>query len=1050
MKLLRLITLLAFCSIAFNTNAQDEFSFKHLGFKEGLPQSTIQQIVQDQDGFMWFASQDGLIRYDGYNFTTYRPDPEKKGSIANGYILDIGEDISGKYLWVTNNLGISRFDKATGLFENYSPGKNQLFENVGLCVDDRGKIWFYGSFGLRAFKPEDWNNRNSRDFGLINFTGKDTALNRNVAYIRKATKGVLLIIRGNQLWSKDENDNFYCICPKIEVNQRMDNNFNPSLSYFHKGNFFLLNATNEIKDTFLSRRNIVLKSTSVANKNIPGFYCGMEDSKGNAWFGGLNGLTFMESCCGDGKFIMINHDPGIPESISANIVFTIFEDKSGLIWMGTSNGGINIYNPRAGVFKHLSDNKKKRWHLNNKYIFGLTEDKYGDLWVGSMDGLHRIKIDERQGTKYFENITDIKLYLHDEKNSNSLGDNKISKLYASGDSVFIGTMGGGFNILNFKTGKFTIFKHDKNNNTALKRNFIQSIFKDKNKKAWVFTTSGPVIINNREGKLEEPDINWASPVAKSKSTISGMQDSKGIYWFAVVDGLIRYDTVSRKMKLFSHDAKNTHSLSFNTVSEIYEDHAGNLWVCTLGGGLNLFDQKNNNFTAFGEKDGLSNNSIFGILEDKDGNLWLSTMKGIALFNPTKHQFRNYSMNDGMPFSEFAQHSFWKGRNGWMFFGGEDGIVGFDPEEVNKTQYAPPIRLLDVKINYKSVGEGYEGRALPELNHIDLNYDQKVISFEFGTLAYVNSAKYKYAYRLEGLDNEWHYTDSRHRFATYTNLPFGHYVFTVKSSDDYGNWTETHLNVELWVIPPFYYTFWFISLEILFALAAIIATVSFVSRFRLRRKLEKLELAHGLQTERERISRELHDSVGSQLTYIISTLDNTRKKATDSPAQIDLDNNLENIGQFARESMQQLRESIWAMNKDSFSLTEFEVKLKDYVGKYLDTTGITWDIKVDANNEVHLSPAHVLHLFRIIQEAVHNTIKHAEASHITISMMTEKKKLTLIITDNGKGMKPDAGDDGMSHYGMANMRNRAKEINADFEVLSSPGKGTTVKLKMELI
>ncbi len=1049
MKLARLFAVLIFCCFSLVTNAQDEFTFKRLGFKEGLPQSTIQAIMQDKDGFMWFATQDGLIRYDGYNFISYRPDPENKGSIANGYILDIAEDISGKYLWVSHRSGLSRFEKATGVFENYQPAKETFYQFIAICVDEKGKIWYTGKFGLRSFLPEDWQKRNSKDFSRIHFSGKDTALSHDVSYIRNATKGVLLMLAGEQLWAKDEKDGFNCICPKVEAKTISENQYGARMSDFYKGEIFLLNVITVINDTFLSNRKIKVKSTHAVRKDLPGLYYGLKDANGDVWLGGLSGINFLPGGIESEINKKINHDPGIPESISAEVVQCMYEDRSGLIWLGTSNGGLNIYNPRSNVFKHLTDHKTKQWHLNNKYIFGVTEDKYGDIWVGSMKGLHHISINKNLPDNYFDNITGVKLYLNDPNNPHSLSNDKISKLYASGDSLLISTMGGGFNILNIKTEKFTVFKHDKNDSSGIHANFVQGILKDREKRIWVFTSNGPSLLNTSTNNFEAVPVKWPEPVAKYNATMTGLHDSKGMYWFALSDGVSRYDPATQKMDLFLHNEKDKNSISFGTASEVYEDRAGNLWICTLGGGLNLYDRTQNSFTAFTERDGLSNNSIFGILEDAHGNLWMSTNKGIAMFNPSKRQFRNYGIEDGMPFSEFAQHSFWKAHNGWMFFGGEDGIVCFDPEEVIKMQHEAPVRLLDLKINYKSVGEGWQGTTLAELKHIDLYQEQKVISFEFGALGYTNASKYKYAYKLDGLDSEWHYTDSRHRFVTYTNLPFGHYAFIVKSTDDFGNWTNTPLRIELWVIPPFYYTWWFITLVVVFILILIIVTVSFIARFRLRRKLEKLELAHGLQTERERISRELHDSVGSQLTYIISTLDNTRKKATDSPVQTEIENNLENIGQFARESMQQLRESIWAMNKDSFTLAEFEIKLKDYIGKYLDTTGMGWDIDVSATKPVNLSPAHVLHLFRIIQEAVQNTIKHADATFIIITIHADAKSLKLTITDNGKGIQEAVAGDETSHYGLANMKKRAKDIHAELDIVSSKGGGTSVKLKMDL-
>ena len=254
-----------------------------------------------------------------------------------------------------------------------------------------------------------------------------------------------------------------------------------------------------------------------------------------------------------------------------------------------------------------------------------------------------------------------------------------------------------------------------------------------------------------------------------------------------------------------------------------------------------------------------------------------------------------------------------------------------------------------------------------------------------------------------------------------------------------------LRIPLNVIPPFWFTWWFITLASLLILGLIVYIVSFFSRLRLQKKLHKLEIANSLQSERERIARELHDNVGSQLTYIISRLDSTKQKTTALEPVKEIEGSLENISSFARGTMQQLRESIWVMHKDSFTLDEFEMKLRDYISKYLDMeSGIEWKIEVNDKYKTELSPGMVMNLFRIIQEAVNNTTKHANASRITISIASEPKKLIVSINDNGTGISNKVSDS-IGHYGFQNMKKRAEELNGSLSIDSKPGFGTTIHL-----
>jgi signal transduction histidine kinase/ligand-binding sensor domain-containing protein len=1048
---LKYYTWLICCCCFFEVAAQDQFRFRHLGYEEGFPQSTVTCILQDKDGFLWFGCQDGLIRYDGYNYITYRHESEKPGSLGNNYINDLKEDPNGKYLWIAGRGGVSRFEKSTGIFDNYNPRGSDFYMVYSICIDQNGRLWAGALDSSFSVKLSEWSNRNSKAVTIMHQKDGKEILGNNIFSITEAPNGFLLFVTENQVWAKDKSDRFDCIWKANRTKAKDSSHFDLLFSSPKKGICNMINFGGSLNDTFLKKSGIKIRNISEMFPNLPWCHFITEDQKGHLWIGGGKGLWYISSLVKGIEPVLISHNSANKESISSDVAQCVFEDRSGLIWIGTSYGGLNIYNPNTKVFKHISDNKSEKWHLNNRYIFGLAEDEAGNIWAGTMNGLNCLRFRNETYGNYFDNISSVDLYLHDPNNNHSLSENKTGALYYAGnDSLFVSTVGGGLNILNIKTGIFNSYQADPKHPEGLTNNYLQSVRPDHHHQTWISQVGGPRLWNPAKQNIEMPDVPWPKPEEKYRRVMEVFEDSRGITWFAEDQGLVNFDRKNHKTRLFLHDDKDKNSLSSNTIGIVFEDHLKRLWIGTLGGGLDLYNPGTNTFTSFTEKDGLSNNHIFGILEDHSGNLWLSTNKGISMFNPDTRQFRNYGQNEGLAFSEFAQHSFLKAHNGWMFFGGEDGIIGFNPDEVMKTAYEAPVRLLDLKINYKSVGEGLNGILLSEITQLILNYDQKVVSFEFGTLNYSNPANCKYAYKLEGFDNEWHYTDSKQRFATYTNLPFGEYSFIVKATDEFGTWMDHSLKIPLKVVPPFWLTWWFISLLSIILLLTIIYIVSFFSRLRLQRQLQKLEIANSLQSERERISRELHDNVGSQLTYIISRIDNTTRKAEFIQFANEVKTNLENIGLFARSTMQQLRESIWAMNKDSFSLEEFETKLRDYMSKYIDAeSGMTWNITLNQKRKAVLSPAIVINLFRIIQEAVQNCIKHSKANSINIYLKTNKNELIVTIKDNGTGIVIKENLQTEAHYGLQNMQKRASEMNGQIAIDSREGLGTTINFIMPL-
>jgi sugar lactone lactonase YvrE len=409
--------------------------------------------------------------------------------------------------------------------------------------------------------------------------------------------------------------------------------------------------------------------------------------------------------------------------------------------------------------------------------------------------------------------------------------------------IWIGTNGGGINRFDRKTGKFTRFLHDPNDPASLSLNEIRSVYQDRTGALWIGTYGGgldklipgdsPVFQHYRN----DPD----DPNSLSNDFVRAtFEDSDGDFWVGTEGGgLNKFD---REKETFTHylsDPSNPHSLNNDYIFSIHEDRSGYLWLSTWGGGINKFDKQSEEFTHYTEEDGLPNDAVYGIMEDAQGNLWMSTNNGLSRFNPETKTFRNFTVQDGLQNNEFNGGSFFMSKSGEMFFGGIAGFNSFYPENIEDNPYVPPVVIT----SFSKLNEEVElHKPFSEIEGLTLSHKDYVFSFEFAALDFTAPEKNMYAYRMEGLDEDWVHTNSKKRYATYTTLAPGTYTFRVKGSNSDGVWNEQGTSMKITIVPPFWKTMWFrlISALILMSLVAVWY----------RRRSKNIELIAELRTARE--------------------------------------------------------------------------------------------------------------------------------------------------------------------------------------------------------
>ena len=840
-----------------------EIKFERLSVEHGLSQSSASVIMQDSQGFMWFGTQDGLNKYDGINFTIYRHDPLDTTTISGNYIGSLCEDKDG-LIWVaTGDGGLDRFDVKKGIFEHFSAAFIASSSNKisvrRIYRDKLGNIWFATSQGLAGFNKLE----KQFEFFLIETAGAES---QAISAIFEDNEGIFWIGARGRLFTFDRNKNRFL---EFTIKVSREINF---ISAIYEDSFGLLwLGTSPAGLIHYDRTSAKFKlfQNDLNDSHILGHNAAsniVEDKKGDLWFGtessGLNRLNRS-----DGTFSGFLHDPLNPNSLSNNIVMSLLTDNSGTLWIGTSGGGINKYDPNKVKFAHYENDLRSPDALGGNMVWSIFKDSERFIWAGTqMGGL----------TRFDPESDDYKVFKHDPSDSFSLSSDAVFAIQEDkAGAIWVGTNGGGLNKFNKRTGKFKRFEWDSENSKSLSSNRIKTLYFDQNGTLWIGTLGGGL------NKLDPEKMEFTRYVndpenpgsLSSNGVTSIFEDMDGNIWIGTIGGgLNRFDahTETFSRYLYNPDA---NSLSHNYVMSICEDPSGILWIGT-NYGLNRFDPEANDFKHYTTRDGLPNNVIYGVLADDQGNLWISSNRGLSRFDPRTETFNNYDIDDGLQSFEFNSGVYFKSTSGEMFFGGVNGFNVFYPDSVKDNPNVPPVVIS----NFKKFDKRFRlGDVLTEFGLLKLSYKDNFITFEFAALDYTNPQKNQYAYKLEGLHDDWIYSGNQ-RYATFTNLDPGEYVFRVKGANSDGVWNKRGASVRILITPPFWKTWWFMWLAICLSLTALLLVVmNLRERARKRAELNKKISELKLQALRAQMNPHFVFNTINSIQYFISS--NERKAAT---------------------------------------------------------------------------------------------------------------------------------------------------------------------------
>ena len=1019
--------------------------FTHLTVADGLSQSDVRAIAQDRQGFMWFGTWlGGLDRYDGYTFKVYKHDDQDPRSLLSDAVRTLYVDRQG-VLWVaTMGPGLDRYDRDTDSFIHYRHDPNDpssLPDNVvkSFFEDESGTLWVGTRAGLCRFdrtRGAFFTYRSRRDdpasLSAAHVQGIALDASTGLLWIGTQDSGVKVLDRSTGHFTRYANDpNDPGSLSNDDVGYILQDregtmwiSTSRGLDRFDRKTHKFIRYFSDPKDPHSLSDNFVLDIH--------------EDRAGRFWVATDNGLDLMDRR--HGTFTRYVNDPNDPSSLSSNDVNwrALCEDASGGLWIGHKTTGVDRLAGGAERFTTYRHNPQDANSPSSDVITGLAIGSAGALWIGTDAGLDRF--DGRTFTHYIASAN--------EPSRLTPGPER-SVAQDSRGVVWTATYGGGLDRLDGQ--RVEHFRNDPANSDSLAIDNINNIVPDAKGGLWIGVhgagldyfdgrhfTHFPAKPGNPDGRPDQ----WGVPL---------LLDRQGMLWAGTNRwGLARFDIRTREFTTYPMVPNQPGNQAANWIEDVYSDGAG-MWVASPTG-LFRFDPDDGTFTRhYTEKDGLANNSVVGVLGDVQGNIWVSTIKGLSRFDPRTGTFRNYDMLDGLQGNEFFFRCHARAPDGRLFFGGVNGLSAFYPGKLADNPTPPPVVLTEFELFNKPVKIGGENSPLRQAvnvaSSLTLRYDQSVFRFQFAALDFTAPQKNRYAYKLEGFDRDWQYTDATRRFATYTHLDPGDYTFRVRASNNDGVWNEQGVALHIRILPPWWKTWWFRAL----CAAVFLALLGAAYQLRIRHLHKQFDMTLEVRVgERTRIARDLHDTLlqsfhGLMLRFQAAyNLFPTRPEEARKTLGNAIDEAAEAITE-SRDAIQGLRSSTVEKNDLALAIRTLGEELAadptspNSTASRIGVQGTPRDLHPILRDEV----------YRIAGEALRNAFKHAHAHEIEVEIRYDERELRLRVRDDGKGIDPKflSGDGREGHFGLHGMRERAELVGGKLEVWSELDAGTKVELSI---
>ncbi|MBC7884216.1 MAG: hypothetical protein H7X99_01995 [Saprospiraceae bacterium] len=970
----------------------------------GLTSSNIKCLLKDHTGYLWIGTDAGLNRFDGKNIVSYNHIMGDSTSLLNDNILSLYEDHLFR-IWIGTEGGLSLLIPETGIFENYHSfawgGKTVSLSSGVRCIGQiNDTLWIATDYSLIScslpslhfeLKMEALKNENKKP---IRFLPHQPGISPNGLWF--LTSGGIMYVTPEKMVHKANNPENWPILNRVGWISALTNS-NDSILYFSTFNFagiYKYNLSTHHLDS------ILLTSTdSLQDIQIVSITKNRDEIWGTTLYHGIFRMQL-----DSGKTFFYRYNRSNAASVSNVAASSIICDGDGTVYMATANG-LDYVNPDLTSFRRHT---KLTSQFKTMSLVG-ADDAEGNMWFAP----------QNQGLFSYSPITEnIEVYSLPGKY------NSIWTMMYDDGKLMLGTEGG-LATFDITHKKFNSLKskipQDVADHIGNQSSFIR---KDNLGNFWIGLLFNGLIKCNFEThqfivfSMNEPEHRLMNNHIKTV-----MLDSEGILWVAYWgNDLTAINTYNNSIHNIKIPEKPNEKIGF--VASLKRDNDQNLWISTSQSGLYKYMIHLDSFVSYNTKDGLSSNHLGSITFDHDHNLWINSSNGLNKFNIKKGIITVYTTGDGLPSNQLNQTKNFKNTDGTLFTYSADELVSFNPDELHPNPYLPILILT----SYEKSGVKYSIRQSSE--PLQLTSSDKLITFQFSAINFIDPDKTEYAYRLDGLDDTWYYTGNQ-ASASFTALPQGDYTLHVKATNKPNHWNVPEKTISFHVDGPLWTKGWFITLCFSIALLLMYG----LYRYRLA-EFEKL------QAIRNRISKDLHDDLGSTLSSI--SMNSTLAQRIAPPSENGLNPVLQDIGESARSAMDNMSDIVWAINPANETVDNMIERLEKFAQKLLAAQNIklTLDMNPMLRN-IKLTMPQRKNMYLILKESINNIAKYSKASNCYIHGRLENKKIHITIEDDGDGFQTDIVTSG---NGIVNMKSRATELNGTLTVNSADLKGTVINLE----
>ncbi len=1020
--------------------AQSLFKSNQFTSDNGLSQNTVRCIGEDSLGYLWIGTQDGLNKFDGYQFQIFRHNPEDSTTLNNSSITSLYTD-SENTIWVGTLAGINHKSQKENLFisiKEWDVGKIKPLPSKYYPTLYKKYLLLATGKGLILFDKKNFKTKQ------IVFVSNDTINSKNMliyCYTWQQNTGKPILWIGTRkygLWRLEfsglniVNKSFISLHNYWKKHSNYEPEIydlifrNDTLWIASKAGLFYLNT---------NRKKLKINTWRPDDKT--NFFSGMSvrcffiDFQGNYWIGTMR----------NGLFRYCPSQKNIPEQINDEGILTIYQDQFHTLWVGTSGAGLFKYNLDQPIFNTYRPFPNQKTNSHKNHIWAIYQDNTGLIWLGTNYGIKFINLKNN-------NLTFAARIRKLEKTLSLLKNLQVRSIIPDNrGNLWIGTLEDG--LFQFYIPQNTIFhyKHNAQNPNSLPGNIIYKLFVDFDQNLWIgmninglsraiFDKNKIQAFHNYNNLLKIDNSNnlWILDIVQIRS------DSSNYLWLATwQNGLIRMDLKTGKLKKFI--AGKSDSLNTNCILTLHYSTKKNcriLWIGTYGGGLTKLDLDTYNFNNYTTKQGMANNIVYAILEDDSGNLWLSTNYGLSYFDVQNEKFINYDIRDGLQSMEFNLHAAFKNSDGKFFFGGVNGLNYFKPK--NLINRIPP--KLDIKRIIIFNKNGKKEYTFPLQRTIKLDYDQNSLQIEFVALHSKNPQKIQYAYQLAEWGTKW-IPIGFQRKVTFMNLPAGHYNFRVRACNSDGVWNKKGIAFNIIISPPF----WKSNFAFLIYFMLFLSLLYFLHRIKINEalKIERIKIQERLQVKKE-IESDFHDELGIRLTKIIQFSNKLKLMPLNANESMRI---IDKISMHARELDSELNEFLWEIDIKEKTLEDLIIQLKECSDNFFDENIIHFNLINHIKNpgEIILPFNWRRNIVKIFKEGMHNILKHSKhCKNVHLSFDVVNNTLRIVLADDGDGFCMEEIEPGK---GLKNMQKRAQEIKAKLRIYTRKGQGTSIFFERKL-